>query len=227
MQWFRRLAFVAVVLVFGMAVPLVPATAADDYLLASDPLPHQQLKEQPGWVTLAFKSKASAKLAKILVLDSSGKNVTSGALIVEGTNVTTQLAFGLPKGTYTVHYRTSDQSGQPRGGAFQFAYGSGNWTAIDKDVWVGEAEEPPVISNPDPNATETPTALPSPSVTPTPSSGATDQPTSAGPSTASAAPNTPAQGSDLVPWLIGGGLVVVVVAAGAGYYAYRTRKNTP
>ena len=211
----------ALLMVLGVA----PATAhaEDDYLVGSDPQPHQELNETPGWVTLAFRTKANAKLAKILVLNSAGKNVTTGALIVEGTNVTTQLEFELPKDTYSVYYRTSSGSDEPRGGAFQFAYGKGNWTPLDKEVWVGEEEQPPILSNPDPNATEpsspagTESASASPSEAPT---EATAEPSgTAAPTDGASSTGQPSSGetgqSGPAWWLIGAGVVVAGLLAGA------------
>lgn len=215
----------SVLAAFGLLLAVAPrATAADDYLVASDPRPHQQTEQVPGWVTLAFQTTANAKLAKILVLDKDGKNVTVGALIVEETNVTTQLISGLPKGTYTVYYRTSGKDGQKRGGAFQFSYGPGTWTPVDKDVWVGDSEEPPVLKNPDPNATGPATATPS--ISPS----ATAEPSSASPSGAASTPpgsppQTPADGDSLLPWIIGAGALVVAVAGGSGVYAWRRRRG--
>ena len=61
-------------LVIGLLLTLTssPSVArADDYLIGSDPQPRQELKETPGWVTLAFRSKATAKLAKIVVLNAA------------------------------------------------------------------------------------------------------------------------------------------------------------
>lgn len=208
------------------AIP-APASAADDYLVMSDPQPRQELKDVPGWVTLAFRTAASAKLAKIIVLDASGRNVTTGALIVEGTNVTTQLEFELPKGTYSVYYRTSDSSGEPRGGAFQFAYGKGNWTALDKEVWVGEEEQPPVIANPDPNATQPATEVPTDQpATPTP------DPTSSAPAPGTTAPptgpGTPSgSGGSAMPWFIGGGALLLAAAGLGGWRWWRTTRGTP
>ncbi|MBP8919907.1 MAG: copper resistance protein CopC [Micropruina sp.] len=217
---FRRL---VAVLTIGLMVMVgaAPAAQADDYLDASDPQPRQELQDAPGWVTLSFRSKASANLAKVLVLDAGGKNVTSGALIVEGTNVTSQLDDNLPRGTYSVYYRTSGSDGKPRGGAFQFAYGPGQWTPLDKEVWVGEAEEPPILKNPDPNETgpgepsETPTATPTSAPPETPSATPSPEPTvTAEPSESPAA--TPDEGGDSpAGWLVGAGVAAAVLAGWA------------
>ena len=225
---FRRL-FGAIAIGILMVFAAAPAApwAEDDYLVGSDPQPQQELNETPGWVTLAFRTKANAKLAKILVLDAGGKNVTTGALIVEGTNVTSQLQFDLPQGTYSVYYRTSNGDGQPRGGAFQFAYGKGQWTPLDKEVWVGEAEQPPIMTNPDPNATETGTAAPTTNPTDNPSGGPTDaspQPSAPSPS-GTAGPTQPGSDSaNPTGWLIAAGVVVVGLLGGAAIlYVRRNR----
>ena len=140
-----------------LALSTGPAHAAT-LLVASDPRPKQELAQAPGWVTLVFTRDVDRSVAKILVTDSKGANVTVNALIVEGNNVTTQLRDGLPKDTYTVHYRIDRADGQPEGGAFQFAYGSGRWTSLPDASWSGSAEEPALMSNPNPNVATAPPA---------------------------------------------------------------------
>lgn len=229
MRYRRLIAALLIGTLSVLALGGTRARAADDYLVGSDPQPRQELSEVPGWVTLAFRTKASAKLAKILVFDAGGRNVTTGALIVEGTNVTSQLDFDLPKGTYSVYYRTSDTSGKPRGGAFQFAYGKGNWTPLDKEVWVGEEEQPPVLANPDPNATEP--AKPGESTPATPSAPgtspseptATPQP-SASPTATAPAEQPAASDNSAAGWLVAGGIVVAgLIGWGAVLMVRRNR----
>lgn len=226
MLWTRIAAGVGAALLMSVAAVPTPAAAVDDYLVLSSPQRHAETDLKPGWVTLVFRTKANAELAKILVLDSGGRNVTTGALIVEDTNVTTQLEFDLPKGTYTVLYRTSGEDGRVRGGSFQFAYGKGRWTNEQKEVWIGEAEEPPVLTNPDPNATGAPTATPTPTVEPsasaTPSAPVTP-PT--GSASASPAP-VPGDSSGAIGWIIGGGVLLLGAAGAGGWYAWRRRTQT-
>lgn len=205
------------------------AQAADDYLVVSDPEPHAELQDRPGWVTLVFASPAGASYAAIVVQNAAGENVTIGGLIVEGTNVTTQLVSGLPKGTYTVIYRTEGADGGPRGGAFQFAYGPGAWTDV-KDVWIGEEEQPPEIDDPgpppsslEPVETETPepTETPTESASPTESSSPTDS-ASLSPSESPVAP-PPGEGSNPTGWIVGIGAAVAAVAVGGVLVARRKR----
>lgn len=194
-----------------------PAQAADDFLVHSDPEPHAELEQRPGWVTLVFASDAGASYAAIVVQNQAGENLAVGGPIVEGTNVTTQLVDGLPKGTYTVIYRTEGEDGRPRGGAFQFAYGPGQWSEV-KEVWIGEEEQPPEIDDPgpppsslEPVESETPTVEPTPSATPSESPSASPTPTSS----ASFTPVTPSGPVDPTGWIVGIGAAVVVTGIAA------------
>lgn len=217
MRFRAILAGLGAVLLLGAIAP--PAQAADDYLVLSDPEKHAELERRPGWVTLVFASDAGASYAAIVVQNAAGENVTVGPLVVEGDNVTTQLVDGLPRGTYTVIYRTEGADGEPRGGAFQFAYGPGNWTDVD-DVWIGEEEQPPEIDDPGPPPSslepdETPTAEPEPSLSPSPTESASETPA------VSPSPSETPGGTELPPdanpigWIVGIGAGLVAVAVGA------------
>ena len=218
----------ALALAAGITPP--PVWAADDYLVVADPGPRQELTQEPGWVTLVFKTEASATYAAIVVHNSAGENVATGALIVEGTNVTTQLLGDLPEGTYTVIYRTEDENGEPRGGAYQFSYGPGTWTDVD-DEWIGEEEQPPEIDSPGPPASPIQTETPTPAPTPTPTPEPTDSQT-ATPASPTAEPS-PSQGPapissepNLAGWLVGAAAVLVAGAA-AGVAVSRRRRGGP
>lgn len=216
----RRLAALLAIWLCLLLMGVPPAHADDDYLEFSDPAPHQELERVPGWVTLVFKTEATATLAKILVQDSAGRSVTTGPLIVEGSNVTTQLQSGLPKGTYAVYYRTADESGQPRGGAYQFSYGPGRWTTLDVDTWIGQTAEPTVIADPDPTASANPTVQSSPAsgpetYTPQPSPDQTGTPA------ATPAPQVIGGVSGWI-WVIG---IVAVVAGVAVWIVGATRRD--
>lgn len=230
-----------------------PRAAAEGVVVASEPRERQELSRAPGAVTLAFADVVDAGVAKLLVLDESGENVTSGELIVEGTNVTSYLRPELARGTYTVQFRVDRADGQPQGGAFQFAYGPGTWTKLEKKTWSGQANQPPIMANPNPNATEPPEPATSTSV---PDVEVTSRPTSSAPTTASSAPPnqpnepndpsapsstsspssssdaatpTPAnpteQNSSPLPWVIGGLLTLVVVAIAAVGFILRGRSR--
>ncbi len=227
----------AVVALFTLGVG--PARAAD-LLVDSAPRAKAELSDPPGWVTLVFRRQVDRSVAKMVVTNADGTNVAVNALIVEGTNVTTQLQSGLPKGTYTVHYRINRPDGQPEGGAFQFAYGRGSWTKLPDASWSGSANEPDILSNPNPRAvtkapeqepTEVrppieieqsdgttvtpvvPTPTPTaiePTPTPVVSDGVTLTPT--------AEPQPAGQtssDSSWLPWVLGGGLVAGAAAGGA------------
>ncbi len=215
---FLRAAIAASVAVL-VAFTSAPIAASDSLIVVSDPEPHAELSARPGWVTLVFKRNVDVSLAKIVVLGSSGQNVTVGPLIVEGTNVTTQLSPDLKQDTFTVLYRVDRPDGQPEGGAFQFSYGPGTWTTVPASSWSGQSDEPDVIRNPNPKATTsvpTPSAEPttaSPSAEPTSTQASSEVPT---PEVSPTAPGgEPQAGSFPVGWVLGIGVIVVAAAAGA------------
>ncbi len=203
------------------------ARAAEDFI--SDPAPQAELKREPGWVTMAFDFQLDPSTAKMLVLSSSGTNVTTGRLVVEWTNVRVQLKDDLPKDTYTVHYRVSKPDGEPVGGTFQFAYGEGTWVSGGETTWTGSDQEPDVMKNPNPNPNPNPTTAsaeptPSPtasaSVTPTPTPTPTLTPT---PTPAAAPPD--GDDSGLLLWVALVGVVAVAASAGGAWW-YRSRRGT-
>lgn len=197
----------------GLLAALVagPAAAADHELVVSDPGPREQVDRPPGFVTLAFSDEVDPSLAKLLVQDASGANVTTGELVVEGTNMASQLLDGLAPGTYTVTYRLARTDGQPQGGTFQFSFGPGTFTDAAESTWSGTEDEPEVLQNEDPNAVTPapppedeepgpPTPAPSTSVTtldpsptdPTPSAAPSS---TSGPTTAGSSPADPPSAS--------------------------------
>ena len=217
LRWF----VLAIATVMLTMLPAGSARAADDFLDASDPAPQAELKQAPGWVTLVFKEDSNRSIAAIVVLNADGKNVATGPLIVEGTNVTTQLKSGLGKGTYTVVYRTVDEFNERRGGSFQFAYGKGDWTPVENEVWKGETAEPTVLQAPQ---EETETASPAPSEFPEDSESASPIATPLPSATPTAGGEQgPANMGDSTAWILGGGTVILLLAAGGGWLAWRRR----
>ena len=221
-------------------LPGAPAASAEEPL-ASEPRPRQVLTAPPGWVTLAFGHELDPSAVKLLVLDSDGDSVTINDLIVEGTNMTMQLRDGLPRDTYTVQYRLNGADGRVAGGAFQFAYGSPQWTAVADASWSGSADEPAIFRDTDPQGNPieaSPTAtVPDvvvvqsggPTITVTPSPEATPtvpQPSGATPS-GSAAPATPGAsgGMGLPTAAILGGLAVAALGTAAAVVIARRRRR--
>jgi methionine-rich copper-binding protein CopC len=155
--------------------------------VVTEPGIRAQVDRPPGFVTMAFSEPVDPSLAKMLVQDAAGTNVTTGELIVEGTNMSSQLVDGLAPGTYTVSYRLARPDGEPQGGTFQFSYGPGTFTDAADRRWSGAAEEPEVLKDPDPNAVS-----PTPAAPGTSEPGGTQPP--AGPSNSAAptaVPSTP------------------------------------
>ncbi len=230
-------ALVALLLGTAAAAALTAAPALAVTPVASEPRSRQELSQQPGAVTLAFSREVDPSVAKVLVIGPDGKNVTSGALIVEGTNVTSRLRGGLDRGTYTVHFRVDAANGDLEGGAYQFSYGDGDFADLADRSWSGEDDEPAVLRGTNPNGSERPEApstagTPGIEVTsqaPTTSEAeppATDPPSTVkappGPTTeeagsgaatsATASPDPEDDGGGGAPWIIGGSLLLLAVA---------------
>ena len=231
----------------GVFLGALPARADAGGLLTSNPDSRDELDDAPGAVTLVFDGKVDDGVAKVLVLDAKGANVTAGPLVVEATNVTTQLEDGLPKGTYTVHYRVDGKGGEPRGGAFQFSYGGGGFTDVPDASWSGSANEPAILRGDNPNGPEAsgPAESESPGVEvtssdkpdrttraapPTDDPDDPDDPTTEGTETSSDDPS--AATASAVPddsgvgtaFLVGG-IVLLLAVGGAAYGFYRSSKR--
>jgi methionine-rich copper-binding protein CopC len=201
-------------LLAGLVVLLVPTTAhAESAFITSDPAPQEEVNTAPGWVTVVLDRDPGSKLMKVIVLNSAGHNVGVGDLIDMGSSVMVQLIDKLPKGTYTVMYQYNRGDGEPEGGAYQFAYGKGEWTAVTAS-WSGWAQQPAELKDADPSASPSPSAVDS------------EQP-SAGSSATPGQSAAPAPGAGGVPswiwWTVG---AVGVVAVGGGSWAIvRTRRG--
>ena len=225
------------VLLLGGALAALPVPAQAVTPIASEPRARQKVSDPPGAVTLAFSREVDPSVAKVVVLGPNGENVTTGRLVVEGTNVTSYLRDGLDRGTYTVHYRVDASNGDPEGGAYQFAYGSGSFTDLPDKSWAGEDKEPAVLSGTNPNSSDAPdppstapntpgievtsqaaSSEPPPPTEPPPTvkappGPATDDPSepdSTAPATASATPGA-GSGSSGAPWIVGGVLLLLAV----------------
>lgn len=193
-----------------LATP-VPAFAIGQIVL-TDPEVRAELDNPTSWVSIVFDAGVDPAVAKMVVLNSAGRNVTVDSLVVDGRQVGTQLPGGLPEDTYTVMYRVNGPGGKPVGGSFQFAIGKGTWTAEASTTWSGPAQEPPILADPDPHPDGLPGAgSPSPTATTSPESS----PASSNP------PLTPTGGAaaniDWWPWLLG----LAVVAGVAGVWLVR------
>ena len=251
----RRLAGLLAVWVIACLSVLggaLPAYADAGGLVTSDPEPREELDGAPGSVTLVFDGTVDDEVAKVLVLDAKGVNVTAGPLIVEATNVTTELEDDLPKGTYTVHYRVNGKGGEPRGGALQFAYGGGSFTDLPDRSWSGSSAEPAILRGDDPNGPEQPgpaqsespgmevtssskpdrTTQAPPATTSDPDdpdepadpTGATDTGSASDDPSATTATATPDDSNVGTAFLVGG-IVLLLGVGGAAYGLYRSSKR--
>ncbi len=223
--------FVSILVALVVALSAAPGAFAADKPVASEPRPHQVLSAPPGWVTLAFSTQLDESQAKLLVMNSKGESVTVNSIIVEGTNMTMQLKDGLPEDTYTVHYRLNGNDGDVQGGAFQFAYGSADWTSLKDASWSGSDNEPALFKDTDPQgnpiATSSPSKVPDvvvvPSEGPTISINASPIAGSASPSAAGETTATPGAASPAL-W-IGVALAAALAVGAAAFVMVRRRKG--
>ena len=162
---------VALALAVAALFVATPAVAADPPApLAMEPRVREELSRAPSAVTLAFAWKIIPDSARIYVLDADGNSMTSGPPDVDSTNMTSQLEFELPQGTYSVYYRANDRSNVLIGGAYQFAVGKGTWTKLDSPkTWAGSPDQPSIFAGNNPNQPSTgdepaPTTTESPGV---------------------------------------------------------------
>lgn len=210
----------------GVAVP--GATAAN-WVVGAEPGIRQVTTVAPGRVTVAFSRALFNQDPRLYVLNAAGDQVSVGAVNVEGATISVLVQSGLPKGTYTVEFKVAFSEGDARGGTFQFAYGTANWTK-KTSYWVGEDAEPEIHKgeNPDrPKRTDEPTVAPSePAESPTASTPAAT-PESTPTPTPSAQPSpsaSPQSGGSSTAWLIGA-IFVVAALGGAGVMLWLRRRN--
>ena len=236
-------------LLLALGLAGVPRPAAAVTPVASEPRNRQELDQPPGAVTLAFSRDVDPGVAKVIVSGPDGENVTEGSLIVEGTNVTTQLREGVPRGTYTVHYRIDRPDGEPEGGALQFSYGKGSFQTPPDRSWSGSDQEPAVLSGTNPNSSDEPEppASNTPGVEVTEEGSSTDpeppptdpassveappgpdsdEPSSSTQVSSPSASPAPDEGGSRTPVVVGAVLVLAALV-GAGLGIWRTRRNRP
>lgn len=200
-----------------LGLGIAPAHADEETLVTSIPGVRQEAGQMPSRAVLAFSMALDpdGKATEMKVLDSSGKIVSGSDFVVEQNNASVDLAYPLPRGTYTVHYRVvSADTGKTYGGSYQFAYGPGSFTKLANDAFGGAGNVPAEVAPEEPEPEPTESASPSP--TPTPSATA-----SAGPSTDEATD----AGTEGVRWWLPTGLGALLLFALAIVVA-RLRKRS-
>ena len=124
----------AVLMAVGVSwVLLATPAAAHDALVSSDPADGAQLATSPTQVTLTFNNDLSEIGGQVVVTDSTGVAVTSGAPAVVGPTATLALPDPLANGAYTVTWRAVSSDSHPIEGTFAF-------TVADPAAEVAEAE---------------------------------------------------------------------------------------
>lgn len=100
------------------AGPLAPTASAHDRLIDTQPGDNASV-DTVERVSLTFNAAVLGQGARIEVTDPSGKDVSDGAVDVDGNKVTRPLTPGAA-GTYKVTWRVTSSDGHPISGTFDF-----------------------------------------------------------------------------------------------------------
>ncbi|UYK38932.1 copper resistance CopC family protein [Microbacterium terricola] len=183
----RALGAIAAALIAGSAVLFSAAPAsAHDELLSTDPADGSTAAAMPEQITFTFSANISPDdgATEIAATDAGGTSVLAGDPVVQDNTVTQPLAAG-GSGEITVLWKVVSSDGHPISGEFAFTV---------------EAAEPTASASAAPTATASGSASASAQPSETPSPTATTAGDEAGSSSA-------------LPWIIGGGIALAVVAA--------------
>lgn len=195
-----RLLVLLVALCGFSAVSVAPASA-HDRIISSDPADGAVLDHSPTQITLTFSDEIEALGSQVVVVDTLGNELASGAPTVDGTTATLPLGM-LTNSGYTVTWRVVSSDGHPIDGTFGFT--------VDDPV-VGPTAEPTVEPTPEMTALDEPTE-PADATSPAAESDAT-------------APATEPADEDALPWtgIVVGGLLGL--AAGVGLLLLSKRRK--
>jgi methionine-rich copper-binding protein CopC len=185
-----------------------PSASAHDRLVESDPATGAVLTAVPDDVVLTFNVDVQPLGTALELRDSSGEQASAAETTVSGREVSLPVSADLPDGSYTLLYRVTSSDGHPISGELPFTL-------------EGTAAAPTQATGPaDP--TTTPAATPAPTTSPATSVATTGpgRPTQAGLSDSSDREAESAATTSF-PWVVLGGLVVVIVAVGVGVAARR------
>lgn len=127
----RRARLTPVALIVSLLTALLAATgasallmaapaAAHDAIIGSDPAPDSELTTVPTQITLTFNNDLSTLGGQIVMTDSTGATVASGAPTVTGPTATLDLTDPLANGAYSVAWRAVSSDSHPIDGTFAF-----------------------------------------------------------------------------------------------------------
>ncbi len=176
----------------GALVALVPASVASAHsvLISISPKDGATVTTPPTRVVLTFNEDVNQQFDLVRVVDGSGADATEGAPAVSGSVVTQALRSGLGPGTYTVTFKVVSSDGHPISQRSTFTVA-------------------------DPAATASVPASATPLVTPTTSPTDSPTATTSAPPAAAADSAASSGGSPVGRWALGGGVVLIALAAGA------------
>lgn len=194
-------------LVLAAALFAPTAASAHDTLIDSSPAAGSAVDTLPAALTLTFSAEliTGDGTTFVEITDPTGAPARAGEPVVEGAVVTIPLAEAAPAGEYAVEWRVVSSDGHPISGEFVFDV----LTATEPGPTPEPTSEPSAEATQE--ATTAPTAAPSPEATDT------------------ASDTTPDDNAFLgaLPWIIGGVLLLAILAAVVFVLAQRRRRGRP
>jgi methionine-rich copper-binding protein CopC len=167
-----------------LGVVLAPPGSAHSRLVSSNPTDGAVLAQSPADVSLTFDEQLIDGMNTISINDETGTMVVSGPVQLTGTVMTLPLVAPLAPGTYQAAYRAVSADGHAVMGALTFTVATGASNAASEQPTGGSS-----------SATAVASAVPVSSSQAPASSAANQSP-----------------GLPWVVWLIGAGVVLVIVA---------------
>lgn len=184
---------------------------AHDELEKSVPASGAKLNSAPQQVVLTFSDTVQNVGSKVVVKDSSGKQVQDGAAKVSGDTVTQALSGADADGSYAVTWRAVSADGHPVSGNFSFSV-SGSSASGSSSSTSGAS-----------SSSASSAAGSSPSTSVSGSGWVSGLSRSSGSASAQPTTQTPTDSTNNAPWLIAGAVVVGLLVIGGVAAAIRSR----
>lgn len=189
----------ALLLVLGAM--LAPPALAHDTLISTDPEDGATLDAAPETITLTYSANVLEVSPVVRIADEGGSAAVDLKPTVEGPHVTAPVPGDLSAGKHTVQWRVVSSDGHPIEGSFTFTTKQGAEKPGQPagDGASGSASDGASGGASDGGAAET-----------------TRKPAEPSSSPSATAKQSSGQGSSLMPWLLGG---ILVIALGGGAVA--------
>lgn len=151
----RSATLVRVVTAFALTVVIsvfaailgAPPAQAHDQLIDTDPVADSTVDALPAQIRLVYSGELIGDdgTATIIVTDTSGAELQTGAPVIDGAVVTQEIGVLDARGTITVTWRVVSGDGHPISGSFVFGVGEAPGTPAGPDTNENTSEGPGVV----------------------------------------------------------------------------------